>query len=61
MPWFVTVQVFVSNSERLRLEELADVLGKDVELVKQAMSNAVRMGFAVLLEGVAKASCATIT
>jgi hypothetical protein len=43
--------VFVSNSERLQLKELADVLGKELPLVMQAMSNAVRMGFAVLAEG----------
>ena len=44
-------EVFVSNSERLRLEELADVLGKELGLVQQAMANAVRMGFAVLMDG----------
>ena len=45
-------EVFVSNSERLRVAELADVLGKPLPQVQQAMSNAVRMGFAVLIEGV---------
>jgi hypothetical protein len=41
----------VSNSERLRLVELADVLEKDLKVIMQAMSIAARMGFAVLIDG----------
>ena len=44
-------EVFVSNSERLRLQELADVLEKGLPVIQQAMSIAVRMGFAVLMDG----------
>jgi hypothetical protein len=44
-------EIFVSNSERLRLVELADVLEKDLKVIMQVMSIAVRMGFAVLIDG----------
>jgi hypothetical protein len=44
-------EIFVSNSERLRLVELADVLEKDLKAILHAMSIAVRMGFAVLIDG----------
>lgn len=53
-------QVFVSNSERLRLKELAHVLGKDLDVIQQAMSNALRMGFAVLMDGARSASCSIV-
>ena len=44
-------EVFVSNSERLRLKELAKVLEKPLPLIQQAVSLAVRIGFAVVLDG----------
>lgn len=52
-------EVFVSNSERLRLQELADVLEKGLTVIQQAMSIAVRMGFAVLMDGAPHATPAS--